>query len=181
MDYRQNVVIFTLLSIAILICITTIVMDYKNNESLADQSLPDEFQILTQKVIDENGENLRLAELIIDLAILAHLSNDGGDFKNIEENLGYVVNNVDEKYVFIYELETGLIRAHPTPELINQNIFDVIEPNKSQKMINSELVDSPLTIITYDWINPQTNNIETKITVLQLEGEYVFGSGFFEK
>ena len=83
-------------------------------------------------------------------------------------------------YVFAYDLD-GVMRGHPSPGLIGKNMFE--EPDVRGKRFRKDIVEIAGTRgsawVDYTYINPRTQQDETKITYCAKEVNLILCCGAY--
>lgn len=130
------------------------------------------------RVLAEDADYLT-AKKIVNNVIFRYDENNK-KLRGLTPSLTFHINETTIKYAFVWEMSTKDIVAHPDSSLIGKNVFrDVITTNEPLDQINSELMTFKQTKITYEWKNPETSKMETKVSYLKLYDGLVFGSGYF--
>lgn len=178
----NKIIIGTVIGAIVLIAISSIVIIhyYENEENITAN---DSIQISEKPTISENvnNTNYQNAQMIVNFVIEKYDQNNQ-EIESIKDYLGFNINSANKKYVFVYDMESKNIVAHPNSDLLGKNVFeDLITTNESVTQIDSELINNGESIMTYDWINPDTSTEEIKTSYLKLQDGLVFGSGYFEK
>lgn len=150
--------------------------DYTTNETDNSDISIQEKLTTSQDKINKDYQN---AQIIVNLVIKNYDKNNQ-EIESIMNNLGFNINSVNKKYVFVYEMDTKNMVAHPNPDLIGKNVFDLVEVLVPLDQINSELTSDGESIMRYEWINPETSTEQVKTSYLKLHDGLVFGSGYFE-
>jgi len=83
-------------------------------------------------------------------------------------------------YVFAYDLQ-GVVRGHPNPKLIGQNLYDV--PDTQGKRFRKEIVDLANSRgagwVDYVYVDPMTQREEFKITYFHKVGNLIVCCGAY--
>ena len=179
----MNKAIFALIVCAIIIIsLSSIALFSYNNDNIKNEKLNDDIQ-LTEKLTsdqDKNSENYQNAQMIVNVVIEIYDKNNQ-EIESLDNMLGFNINSVNKKYVFVYDEETKNIVAHPNPDLIGQNVFEeLINSIDPVSQIHSELSGDGESIMRYQWMNPDTLKEEIKTSYLKLHDGLVFGSGYFD-
>ena len=131
-----------------------------------------------QKASEVLTENHNSTIALVDIMIKIY--DDGNqELSAIDQKLGYKIQGVGERYGFIWDAENVEILAHPSPDLVGRNLFDIISPNESKQEILTTLETDGQIWIHYDFINPENKQTEPKTTLLKLHDGLIFGSGFY--
>jgi len=87
-----------------------------------------------------------------------------------------------EMYVFAYDLTATMV-AHPmNSKLVGKNLMDV--PDAEGKLFRKEIIELAKTKgagwVDYKYKNPTTNQVESKTTYIQKEGDIVLCCGIYK-
>ena len=130
------------------------------------------------RVLAEDADYLT-AKKIVNNVIFRYDENNK-KIPGLTPSLTFHISDITIKYAFVWEMKTKDIVAHPDSSLVGKNVFrDVITTNEPLDQINSELMTFKQTKITYEWKNPETSKMETKVSYLKLYDGLIFGSGYF--
>lgn len=179
----MNKAIFALIVCAIIIVsLSSIALFSYNNDNIKNEKLNDDIQLTEKLTSAQNqlSENYQNAQMLVNIVIKNYDKNDQ-EIESLENMLGFNIDTGNEKYVFVYDMGTKNIVAHPNPDLIGQNVFeDLITVIDPVSQIHSELSSDGESIMRYQWMNPDTLKEEIKTSYLKLHDGLVFGSGYFE-
>lgn len=122
-------------------------------------------------------ENQKIAQGLVDVTSQAYLSNN---LKFVNENfLEYDLTNGQSKYVFILDQESEKVLAHPNEDRIGQASIILTSPIETKELLLEELETKGNAWVHYTMIDPQTNQLELKMSWLELHNGLIFGSGFY--
>jgi len=95
------------------------------------------------------------------------------------EKIGGPVNN----YIFIINTKGDMLMNPSKPEMVGKNIFTLNSPltEKNFLKIQDALKDKDQAFLSYLWINPETQQEETKHTYIHTitGSNWIIGSGFY--
>ncbi len=95
------------------------------------------------------------------------------------EKLGGPVNN----YIFIINTKGDMLLNPSRPEMVGKNIFTLNSTltEKNYHKIKNALQDKDQAFLSYLWINPKTQQEETKYTYAHTiaDSDWIIGSGFY--
>ncbi|MEA3434067.1 MAG: EAL domain-containing protein [Campylobacterota bacterium] len=95
------------------------------------------------------------------------------------EKLGGTSSN----YIFIINTKGDMLLNPSTPEMVGKNIFKFNSPSLKNVLhkIKDALQDKSQAFLSYPWINPETQQEETKYTYVHTiaDSEWIVGSGFY--
>ena len=81
-----------------------------------------------------------------------------------------------EEYVFVIDAVTETIKAHPvSPFLIGVRVASLADGSLTVLL----LADADGKWVEYEWLNPETSNVEPKTSWVKLSGRYIYGSGVY--
>lgn len=125
------------------------------------------------------SENHKVAQIIVDQIIKKFDDTPFKDKKAMDGLLEYNWNGKDYKYGFVIDMKTGIVLYHPNQSLLGEKIYDLITPLESPEQIKSILETEGKIWVHYDFLNPESLEIEPKTSLFQLHDELIFGSGFY--
>jgi len=94
-------------------------------------------------------------------------------------NLDEVTLEYGNHYSFVLDEKLTKLVAHPREELINTLPDGLSNADISISEMIYRLDQYGSTWIHYDFLNPQTGNVDPKSSYLVKHGEYVFGAGYY--
>jgi len=124
-------------------------------------------------------ENHKVAQIIVDQIIKKFDDTPFKDAKALDGLLEYNWNGKAYKYGFVVDMKTDIVLYHPLQSLLGEKIYDLITPLESPEQIKSALETEGKIWVHYDFMNPETLEIEPKTSLFQLHDELIFGSGFY--
>lgn len=83
-------------------------------------------------------------------------------------------------YSFIVDPTSGVVLAQGTPSDITDTDWEAITQEYSARELIRNLEVSAGMWVTYDFVNPQTGEMETKHTWLRMHDGHIFGSGYYK-
>ena len=120
----------------------------------------------------------KLSQTLVD-EVIKKYDKGGNDLSVLENFLEFKINSTIERYVFVIDYDTKKIVAHPNTELLGQDSFALINASESEESILKNLKNNEGHWVYYDFINPETGNLEPKTSWFKLHDGYIFGSGFY--
>ena len=129
-------------------------------------------------VSEEITKNHEMVRYLVNLTIKNYEKGDK-EVSFLDKKLGFKVQDIGIRYAFILDANTWDVVAHFNPELVEKNLFDLVSPTETKEQIENALKTDGEIWIHYEFINPETDNIEPKTSLLMMHDEYVFGSGFY--
>jgi len=135
------------------------------------------------KTIEDLGllvetKNHKMAKEIVTIVIGSY-EKSNKDISALDEHLDFNVNSQYKRYAFVIDADTKKIVAHPNAELIGEGSFALINSSESVESILENLENNDGHWIYYDFVNPNTNEIEPKTSWFKLHDGLIFGSGFY--
>lgn len=141
--------------------------------------LPESSQMIIIEISDapDKSENQMVAQGLVDVTSEAYLQNDL-EFVN-EKFLDYHLTNNDMRYSFVVDPATKKIVAHPNVERMGQQSLILNNSIENSTQVLDELERKGNAWVHYNMIDPQTNQLEFKMSWLELHDDLIFGSGFY--
>jgi len=100
--------------------------------------------LVYQKALDVAGQ--------VKIALSDNLSPDGESLHNDPQIASITTQEAgDTGYIFLYESETGIMRVHPDPEMINQDIHNKLEAYPELWKILSASLNGSASSGFFDW------------------------------
>ncbi len=165
----QKIIIFGVATVIVALAISALIindMDKPISKPLQDPGLLVESydSKLSQTLVDE---------------VIKKYDNEGKDLSALEDFLEFKINSTSERYAFVIDFDTKKIVAHPNTELLGQDSFALINASESEESILENLKNSDGHWVYYDFMNPETENLEPKTSWFKLHDGLIFGSGFY--
>lgn len=111
--------------------------------------------------------------------VIKKYDKEGKDVSALENFLEFNINSISKRYVFVIDFDTKKIVAHPNTELLGEDSFALINASESEESILENLKKNEGHWIYYNFINPETGNLEPKTSWFKLHDGLIFGSGFY--
>ena len=141
--------------------------------------LPESSQMIIIDVSDspDKSENQRIAQAIVDVTSEAYLQNNL-EYVN-DKFLDYPLTNGDTRYSFVLDPETKTVVAHPNAERIGLPSIILNNSIENSTLVLEKLQEKGDAWVHYNMIDPQTNQLEFKLSWLEFHDDLIFGSGFY--
>ena len=168
------IIVISVTSIALLVVYDN---DNTTNETIdSSDVIPAELTTIQ----GENNKDYQNAQMLVNVVIKNYDKNNQ-EIDPILNELGFNIDSTNEKYVFVYDIDTKNMVAHPNSDLIGKNVFEeLIVSLVPVNQIDAKLNDDGQSIMRYEWVNPETQTEQVKTSYLKLHDGLVFGSGYFE-
>lgn len=111
--------------------------------------------------------------------VIKKYDKEGNDLSSLDNFLEFNINSISKRYVFVIDFDTKKIVAHPNTELLGEDSFALINASESEESILENLKNSDGHWVYYNFINPETGNLEPKTSWFKLHDGLIFGSGFY--
>lgn len=163
------------IGIALIVCAVTV--------GITAYIIIDIWDYPVSKPIDDPGllvetENHKMAKELV-TAVIGMYEKSNNDLSALDKHLDFNVNSKYKRYAFVMDADTKKIVAHPNADLIGQDSFALINSSESEESILENLKNNDGHWVYYDFVNPNTGEIEPKTSWFKLHDGLIFGSGFY--
>ena len=155
--------------------------DY-SNPSVEISRLPEPIIIeKVQEPITEKKEkstvNHKMIIKVVDIMI-ENYDNGGKELSALDKKLGFKITGLGLRYGFVID-ENSEIVAHFNPIRVGLESYAMANSAESKQQIFSTLDKEGQIWIHYSFINPESDKLEPKTSLLKMHDGLIFGSGFY--
>ena len=103
-------------------------------------------------------------------------------YNELGEDVFAVITAMESKsetYPFVQTLDLVMVANGAMADAVGTVMEDAIAPDKSREQILAELAGDGVSWIEYELVNPATDRVEVKRSMLKAHDGYIFGSGYY--
>ncbi len=135
----------------------------------------------SQELITEKKEELtlnhKMTVTVVDVMI-ENYDKGGNELSALDKKLGFKIAGVGLRYGFVID-ENSEIVAHFNPIRVGLESYAMANSAESKQQIFSTLDKEGQIWIHYSFINPESDKLEPKTSLLKMHDGLIFGSGFY--
>ncbi len=129
--------------------------------------------------VEELTANHNMTDFVIDIMIKNYDIGDK-ELSSLDRKLGFQIQDYGIRYGFVIDSNNYDIVAHFNPDLVGENIFELVKFEESQEQIIETLKSDKEVWVHYEFLNPETDKKESKTSLFKMYDNLIFGSGFYD-
>lgn len=148
-----------------------------SNQLVTVEKIP-EIPKIVDTILEELTPNHDMSDLLVNLMI-KNYDKGNKELSALDKKLGFKITGVGMRYGFVID-ENEIIVAHYNPKFIGEKSFAMSNSIESHQQISSALDMEGQIWVHYNFINPETTQVEPKTSLFRMHDGLIFGSGFYD-